>query len=77
MTLITITQNFGGDGTAIARKVADGLGVELFDDRKLQGLVQVRGIPSRRSAASMKRRPGSWTTSWAAGPRCFWTFSNR
>jgi hypothetical protein len=35
MTLITITQNFGGEGMAIAHKVADELGIELFDDWKL------------------------------------------
>lgn len=31
MTLITITQNFGGEGMAIARKVADELGIELLN----------------------------------------------
>jgi len=58
MTLITITQNFGGDGTAIARKVADGLGVELFDDRKLHRLVQDSGIPYSEISRFDEKAPG-------------------
>jgi hypothetical protein len=46
MTLITITQNFAGEGVAIAGKEADELGIELFDDRKLQSLIKTSGIPS-------------------------------
>lgn len=44
MPLITITQNFGSNGLAIARKVAEGLGCELFDDQKLHALVRQKGI---------------------------------
>lgn len=58
MTLVTITQNYGADGTAIARKVADELGVELFDDRKLQGLVQAAGIPLAQVDRFDEKAPG-------------------
>jgi cytidylate kinase len=58
MTLITVTQNLGGDGMAIARKVADELGIELFDDRKLQGLVQASGIPPEEVDRFDEKAPG-------------------
>jgi len=58
MTLITITQNFGGAGMAIARKVADELGIELFDDRKLQRLVQASGIPYSEISRFDEKAPG-------------------
>jgi len=58
MTLITITQNFGGEGMAIAGKVADELGIELFDDRKLQSLVKASGIPSAEVSRFDEKAPG-------------------
>jgi len=58
MTLITITQNLGGDGMAIAHKVADELGVELFDDRKLQRLVKDSGIPYSEISRFDEKAPG-------------------
>ena len=71
MTLITITQNFGGDGMAIARKVADGLGIELFDDRKLQGLVQARGIPSEEIGRFDEKAPGFLDNFMGSRPQVF------
>ena len=71
MTLITITQNFGGDGMAIARKVADGLGIELFDDRKLQGLLQARGIPSEEIGRFDEKAPGFLDNFMGSRPQVF------
>jgi cytidylate kinase len=71
MTLITITQNFGGDGTAIARKVADGLRMDLFDDRKLQGLVQARGIPSGEIGRFDEKAPGFLDRFMGSRPQVF------
>ncbi len=71
MTLITITQNFGGDGMAIARKVADGLGIDLFDDRKLQGLVQARGIPSEEIGRFDGKAPGFLDRFLGSRPQVF------
>jgi len=71
MTLITITQNFGGDGMAIARKVADGLGIELFDDRKLQGLVHARGIPSEEIGRFDEKAPGFLDNFMGSRPQVF------
>ena len=36
MSLVTITRNIGCGGTTIARLVADGLKLELYDDHRLQ-----------------------------------------
>jgi cytidylate kinase len=71
MTLITITQNYYGDGTAIARKVADDLGVELFDDRRLQSLVQARGIPSEEIGRFDEKAPGFLDKFMSSRPQVF------
>lgn len=36
MSLITITENIGCGGSAIAKIVADTLKLELYDDRRLE-----------------------------------------
>jgi len=36
MSLITITQNLGSGGMKIARQVAEGLNIDLYDDNRLQ-----------------------------------------
>ena len=36
MSLITITHTIGCDALAIARRVADGLSVEIYDDSRLR-----------------------------------------
>ncbi|HSO18692.1 MAG TPA: cytidylate kinase family protein [Desulfosarcina sp.] len=58
MTLVTITQNFGGDGTAIARNLAGQLGVELFDDRRIQELVQAGGVTPDEVERFDEKGPG-------------------
>ena len=44
MPLITISQRIGSGGEAIARLVADGLDLELFDDNRLQQEAIKKGI---------------------------------
>ena len=78
MTLITITQNFGGEGMAIARKVADELGIELFDDQKLHRLVQASGIPYSEISRFDEKAPGFLDQIMGHRPHVFiWTSSNR
>ena len=36
MSLVTITQTIGCNGLAIARRIAEGLGIELYDDSRLR-----------------------------------------
>ncbi len=43
MSLITITQSRGCSGEKIAKRVADRLNLELYDDAKLQYMVQTMG----------------------------------
>jgi cytidylate kinase len=71
MALITVTQNFGGDGMAIARKVAKEFGVEMFDDSKLQRLVQAGGIPHSEISRFDKKAPGFLDQIMGHQPRVF------
>jgi len=43
MSLITITQSMGCPGAEIAKRVADSLDLELYDDARLQRTVQTMG----------------------------------
>jgi cytidylate kinase len=71
MPLITITQNFGSDGLAIARKVAEGLGCELFDDQKLHELVQRQGISAQEISELDEKSPGYWGFFFKSRPQIF------
>jgi len=44
MPLITITQSIGCDGLAVAKRVAEGLNIELFDDVKLKEEAAQKGL---------------------------------
>ena len=44
MSLITITQSIGCDGLAVAKRVAEGLNIELFDDMKLKEEAAQKGL---------------------------------
>lgn len=71
MPLITITQNFGSNGLAIARKVAEGLGCELFDDRKLHELVQQKGISAQEISHLDEKSPGFWDLFFKSRPQIY------
>jgi cytidylate kinase len=71
MPLITITQNFGSAGVAIARKVADGLGWELFDDHKLHELIERQGISTREIHQLSEKSPGYWELFYKNRPQVF------
>jgi cytidylate kinase len=71
MPLITITQNFGSNGLAIARKVAEGLGWELFDDQKLKELVQQKGISAKEISQLDEKTPGYWDIFFKSRPQIF------
>ena len=45
MSLITITRSMGSGGMQVARRVADELKFELYDDRRLQEEAIKMGIP--------------------------------
>jgi cytidylate kinase len=71
MPLITITQNFGSNGLAIARKVAEGLGCELFDDQKLHDLVQQKGISAKEINHLDEKSPGFWDLFFKSRPQVY------
>jgi cytidylate kinase len=58
MSLITITQNLGSGGMAIARQVAEGLNIELYDDERLQAEALEINIRSDMFRNLDKKKPG-------------------
>lgn len=58
MSLITITRNIGCGGTTIARLVADGLKLELYDDRRLQEEAIKMGISREVLKRLDEKAPG-------------------
>ena len=46
MPLITISRSLGCGGTAVARLVAEGLDLQLYDDQKLQEEAAKMGVRS-------------------------------
>jgi cytidylate kinase len=71
MPLVTITENLGSPGTGIARKVAEAMGCELFDDRKLHELVGRQGISPEEIRELDERSPGYWEFFFKSRPQVF------
>jgi cytidylate kinase len=71
MSLITITQNYGSDGTEVAGQVAQTLGWKLFDDRRLQELIQKRGIAPEEVNQLDEKAPGYWAVFFKSRPQVF------
>ena len=58
MALITITTGIGCCGPAIARRVAEGLGIPLYDDEKLREESIVLGFSSKDLKSLDEKAPG-------------------
>jgi len=58
MPLITISRGVGCGGMVVAQLVAEGLGVELFDDRKLQQEAIKMGIRPEELKEFAEKSPG-------------------
>jgi cytidylate kinase len=71
MSLITITHSFGIDGTEVARNVAETLGWKLFDDDRLQALIQARGIAPEEVKKHDGKAPGFWDLFFGNRPQVF------
>jgi cytidylate kinase len=71
MPLITITQNFGSDGVAIARKVAEALKWDLFDDTQFHELIERQGISTREIHQLSEKSPGYWELFYKNRPQVF------
>jgi cytidylate kinase len=71
MPLITITDSIGTNGNAIAQIVAERLGVGLFDDKRLQAIVQENGTPAGREYRFDQRAPGFWDCLLSREPQVY------
>jgi cytidylate kinase len=71
MPLITITQDYGCDGMDVAQKVAEKLGLNLFDDHKLHALIQKRGIAPEEVIKLDEKAPGYWDFFFKSRPQVF------
>jgi cytidylate kinase len=58
MSLITISYSMGTDGRSIARRVADNLNLELFDDPKIQEILVSLGIRTEDIKELDEKEPG-------------------
>ena len=58
MPLITISYNIGCDGDAIARRVANGLDLDLFDNTRLQNMALELGAAAPQIMDSGENRSG-------------------
>jgi cytidylate kinase len=58
MPLITFTSNFGSGGMQIAEKVSKQLGIEYYDDRKLQERALSMGISNIKKERIVEGTPG-------------------
>ncbi len=57
MSLITITSSFGSGGEKIAKEVSEQLGIELYDDHKIQERALSMGITSKDLAGIDEKAP--------------------
>jgi len=71
MPLITITDSFGSNGIEIAKRVAEELGVEVFDDKRLQWMVSELEMPSGIGHDFDKHTPGFWERLLSRQPLVF------
>ena len=58
MSLITFTSSYGSGGEKIAQKVSEQLGIEFYDDRKVQERALSMGIPSKEFEGLDEKAPG-------------------
>ena len=71
MPLITITDSFGNNGIEVANVVAGDLGVEVFDDKRLQAIVTDMGVSSRSGFDFDQHTPGFWERLLSREPQVY------
>jgi cytidylate kinase len=71
MPLITITHTIGCDGPAIARRVAEGLGVELYDDSRLREEAVRMGIHDEKLKGFQEKAPDWFERIWGSKPEIY------
>lgn len=74
MPLITITHNYGIDGNEVAQIVATKLGIEVFDNKKLQSIV-AENMGTKHNAFNFDQNaPGFWDRLSSREPRLYLDF---
>lgn len=71
MPLITMTRNIGCGGSTIARLVAEGLNLELYDDRKLQEEAVRMGVKSEELEGIDEKVPGFFDRIFSQKPNIY------
>ena len=66
----------GTDGPRIARRVADDLNLELYDDQKLQKIGVEQGIQIEQVKELHEREPGFFDRLFSRKPEIYLTFMN-
>ena len=71
MALITISYNMGSGGSTIAKRVAQELGVPLFDDANLQAEAVKHGLKDEELAHFQEKAPGFFDRIWSKKPESY------
>jgi len=71
MSLITITRCIGCGGMTIARKVAEGLNIELYDDLRLQETASKMGIQPEILKELDEKTPGFFNRLFSHKPEAY------
>lgn len=71
MSLITISQSFGCAGEAIAKRVAEGLHLELYDDLKLKEEALQMGIRPEGVKTFDEKLPSFFERMWSRTPELY------
>lgn len=71
MSLVTITQSIGSGGAGIARRVAEALGVPLFDDERLQQEALGMGLHLDQLKSLQERGPSLFERLFSRQPEIY------
>lgn len=71
MGLITITANIGCDGLEIARKVAEELSIDLYDDDRLRQEALKMGVKAEEMKGFEEKAPGYWERFFSQKPESY------
>ena len=71
MSLITISQGIGTEGVKIAKQVASGLKVDLYDDARLKAQAVKMGIRPDKVKPLDEKLPGFFERIWGHNPNLY------
>lgn len=71
MSLITMTETIGCNGLAIARRVAEGLGIELYDDSRLREEAVRMGLNDEKLKGFQEEAPEWFERLWGGQPEIY------